>query len=91
LPARRALWIVHDTYKSCLGLAEWWPNDLEARGGLLYTLAVVAHQAGRKCCAGPARPQNQQQRYHRSHARRAGNRGKSKRRLKTTVLPILTL
>ena len=22
LPARRALWIVHDTYKSCLGLAE---------------------------------------------------------------------
>jgi hypothetical protein len=48
-------------------LAIWWPNDLEAGGGLLYTLAVVAHQAGRKSCPGSAsRPQNQQQRYRRS-------------------------
>jgi hypothetical protein len=35
-----------------------WPNDIEARGGLLYALAVVAYQAGRKSCAGSAsRPQ----------------------------------
>jgi hypothetical protein len=48
----------------------WWPNDLEARGGLLYTLAVVAHQAGRKSRAGSAsRLQNQQQRYRRAACR----------------------
>jgi hypothetical protein len=35
-----------------------WPNDLQARAGWLYALAVVAHQAGRKSCSGSAsRPQ----------------------------------
>jgi hypothetical protein len=60
-------------------------NDLEARGGLLYTLAVVAHQAGRKSCPGSAsRRKINSKGTAVLNARRAGNRGKSKRRLKAT-------
>ena len=48
-----ALWIMHDTYK-----------PLKREAG---PQKVVAHQAARQCCAGPAScPQDQQQRHCRS-------------------------
>ena len=61
----------------------WWPNDLEARGGLLYTLAVVAADVKVVPVPPPVRKINSKGTAV-LNALRAGNRGKSKRRLKTT-------